>query len=474
MSMPTPNLLWSPTQLDRRGTVAHAGGGEPSTNLSAQGRRGERAGPGGAGEPGPGRPRRDVSRFDLLLAGGEVLDPGGGHTGRLDVAVRGGRVADVAPDLPRGDAGEVVDATGRLVTPGLVDLHTHVYPGAGYWGVDPDPIAWYTGVTTWVDAGSAGAYTVDGLRALAGGRAVRVAALLNIAGPGLAARTGECRELAHCDPELAVDAILRHRELVRGVKVRVDAETVGGNGVEPLRRALAAAEATGLPVMVHVGAAPPPIEEILGLLRPGDVVTHCASAIARTLSPAVGEAQRRGVLLDLGHGSGGLAFDVLEAQVAAGIRPDTVSTDLHARSLYGPAFDLPTTMAKLVAVGLPLAEVVAAATVRPARALGLAAGTLAVGAPADVAVFAVEPGPFPVVDAHRQVREAPLRLVNEATYVAGRRLAPRLPVPPPQWVPLTGAQRAALARRERDVRALLAAPLVGADGLAEQFPRAEE
>ena len=142
--------------------------------------------------------------------------------------------------------------------------------------------------------------------------------------------------------------------------------------------------------------------------------------------------------------------------------------------MYGPVFDLPTTMAKLLAVGLPLAEVVAAATVRPARALGLDAGTLAVGAPADVAVFRVERGGFEVVDAHRQTRRAPLRLVNEHTYVGGRRLLPRLPVPPPEWIPLTSAQRAALARREDDVRALLAAPLVGADGLAEQFPRTHD
>ena len=411
--------------------------------------------------------------YDLLLAGGDVLDPGGGPGGRCDVAVRDGRIAAVGPDLPR-DAGTVVDVAGRLVTPGLVDLHTHVHPGTGYWGVDPDPIAWYSGVTTWVDAGSAGAFTVDGLRAYAGSREVRVRALLNIAGPGLAARTGEGRDLESCDAGLAAGAIRAHRGFVRGVKVRIDADTVGANGVEPLRRGLAAAAACGVPVMVHIGTAPPALDDVLGLLRPGDIVTHCASGIAEPLGPAAAAAHRRGVLFDIGHGSGGFAFDVVERQVAAGLRPWSISTDLHARSLYGPVFDLPTTMAKLLAVGLPLAEVVAAATVRPARALGLDAGTLAVGAPADVAVFRVERGAFEVVDAHRQTRRAPLRLVNEHTYVGGRRLLPRLPVPPPEWIPLTSAQRAALARREDDVRALLAAPLVGADGLAEQFPRTHD
>ncbi|OJF13550.1 amidohydrolase family protein [Couchioplanes caeruleus] len=398
---------------------------------------------------------------DLVLTGGEVF----GH-GRADVAVHAGRIAAVGSGLT-GVA--VHDVPGRLVTPGLVDLHTHV--GPGYWGIDPGPIAWYTGVTTWVDAGSAGAFTLAGLRRTVASLDVRVPALLNISAAGLAGRTGECRDLATCDADLAADTVRAHRDLTRGIKVRIDRETVGANGVAPLRRGLAAAEACGVPVMVHIGAAPPPLDEVLELLRPGDIVTHCASGIASPLGPAVREAYGRGVLLDIGHGSGGFAFDVAEAQLAAGLTPHSISTDLHARSVHGPAFDLPTTMAKLLAVGLPLADVIAAATERPARALGLDAGTLTPGAPADIAVFRLEEGPFEVTDAHRQVRRAPLRLVNEATYAGGRLLPPRLPAPPPPWIPLTPAQRAALARRDHDVRALLATPLVGVDGLAEQFPR---
>jgi len=396
--------------------------------------------------------------WDLLLTGAE---PG-------DVAVHHGVIAAIGPDLPR-DAHRVVDVTGRLVTPGLIDAHTHV--GPGYWGIDPDPIAWYSGVTTWVDAGSAGAYTVAGLRRVAETTSVRVRALLNISAVGLAGRTGESRDLANCDVPLAIDAIQAHRDLFHGVKVRIDAETVGANGVEPLRRGLAAAEACGVPVMVHIGTAPPALDDVLDLLRPGDLVTHCSSGIAAPLGPAVRAAAARGVLLDLGHGSGGFAFDVLEAQLDAGLRPYTVSTDLHARSLHGPVFDLPTTMAKLLAVGVPLPEVVAAVTTHPARALGLPGGSLTVGSPADFAIFEVRPEPLTVVDAHRQTRTSPIRLVNEATYAGGRLLAPRLPASPAPWIPLTDAQRAALARRERDIRALLTTPLVGADGLAEQFPR---
>ena len=413
--------------------------------------------------PGPEGQSRQGVTYDLLFTGGDVLG-----AGRADLAVRDGLVAAVGPGLARA-ARTVVDVAGLLITPGLIDLHTHV--GPGYWGIEPDPIAWRSGVTTWVDAGSAGAYTLAGLRRVATGTDVRVPALLNISAIGLAGRTGEGRDLDTCDTALAIDTVQAHRDLIHGIKVRIDRETVGGNGVEPLRRGLAAAEACGVPVMVHIGAAPPALDEVLDLLRPGDIVTHCASGIAAPLGPAVHAARSRGVLLDIGHGSGGFAFDVLERQIAAGLAPDTVSTDLHARSLHGPVFDLPTTMAKLLAAGLSLEEVLAAATARPARALGLPGGTLAVGAPADLAVFRLEEGAFPLVDAHRETRHAPLRLVNEATYVAGRRMNPRLGPPVPPWIPLTDAQRAALARRERDLRALLTAPLVGAGGLADQFPR---
>lgn len=418
-------------------------------------------------------------RADLLLTGATVLDPGGGHAGDLDVAVRDGRIAAVGPALDRRNAREVVDLSGRLLTPGLVDLHTHVYAGATYWGIHPDPVAWYTGVTTWVDAGSAGAYTLDAFRAAIRRFEVRVPVLLNISAVGLAGRTGESRDLENCDVDLAIATVRDNRDLVAGIKVRVDRETVGRHGTEPLRRGIAVARACDLPLMVHIGAAPPTLAEVLALLGPGDIVTHCASAIAAggddagPVSPHLRAAYEAGVLFDIGHGSGGFAFDVLEAQLAAGLVPHTISSDLHARSLYGPTFDLPTTMAKLLAVGLPLEEVVAAATVRPARALRLpdGIGTLTPGAPADLAVFTVQDGPFEVVDAHRQRRHAKQRLVNEATYVGGRRLPPRLPEPPRPWVPLTGRQRRALRDRATAVRALLATPLVGADGLAEQFPR---
>ncbi|MBM2622295.1 amidohydrolase/deacetylase family metallohydrolase [Actinoplanes sp. LDG1-06] len=396
--------------------------------------------------------------YDLLLAGGEPFD----------VAVAGGVIAATGPGLPR-DARQIVDVSGRLVTPGLIDLHTHV--GPGYWGIAPDPVAWHTGVTTWVDAGSAGAYTLDGLRHVAATAAVRVPVLLNIAALGLAGRTGESRDLSNCDVPLAVDTVQANRELIRGIKVRVDRDTVGRNGVEPLRRGLDVGAACDIPVMVHIGTTPPALDEVLDLLRPGDIVTHSASGIASPLGAGVRAAVDRGVLLDLGHGSGGFAFDVLERQLDLGLGPHTISTDLHCRSQYGPVFDLPTTMAKVLAAGVPLAEVIEMVTARPARALGLPGGALEVGAPADLAVFEVRNEEHRLVDSHRQTRVSPVRLINVATYVGGSLLPPAWPAAPPPWSPLTAAQRDALARRESALRDLLNTPIVDATGLEEQFPR---
>lgn len=422
---------------------------------------------------------RAAESYDLLLTRAEVIDIDSGRTGRLDVAVRAGRIAAVADHLDGVDASHRVDLTGRLLTAGLVDAHTHVHPGATYWGIDPDPVAWYSGVTTWIDAGSAGAYSLDALAAAARRYRARVRVLINISAVGLAGPTGECADLDNCDVALASAAIAAHRELVVGVKVRVDRFTVGAHGPRPLRRALAVAEAAELPVMVHIGHPPPTVRELLPLLRPGDIVTHCASGATsgmvtgRALDPAAKDAYDAGVVFDIGHGGGSFAFDVLETQLAAGLVPATVSSDLHARCLYGPAFDLPATMSKLLAVGMPLPQVVAAATTRPAEVLrlGSGAGTLRVGAPADLAVFRVEEGEFVWADTLGQRRTGNRRLVNEATYLAGVPLPPRLPAPPPPWVPLTEAQRRALRDRERAVRALLTTPLVGPEGLAEQLPR---
>lgn len=420
--------------------------------------------------------------WDLLIRGGRVIDPANRIDGPADVAVRAGAIDAVAPHLPREQALNRVDADDLVVLPGLVDLHTHVWHGGGYWGTDLEGLAWRTGVTTWVDAGSAGCYTLDGLqRHVADRTSLRVVALLNVSALGLVAETGEHRILDHLDVAASADVAARHGELVRGVKARIDARTVGENGLEPLRRARRLARRTGRPLMVHVGYGPPTIADIVPHLDEGDILTHCASGCPTDLvadgrlTPATREAVDRGVVFDLGHGSGAFDFDVLDVELAAGIRP-TTSTDLHARSAHGPAFDMPTVMTKMLAAGLDLTEVVASATTRPAGALGLGngVGTLTPGTPADIALFTVDTGEFPVVDVHRGHRIAPQRLRNVATYRAGRLLPPQAAEQPQPWIPLSDRAREAEAARLEDLRAVSAPRLSTPEDFDEPFPRGGE
>ena len=417
--------------------------------------------------------------WDLLLRRGRVIDPASGRDEPADVAVRGGRIAEVAPGLAPDFAVEVVDAGGHVVTPGLVDMHTHVWHGGSYWGIDPAAHAWRSGVTTWVDAGSAGAYSMAALRRdIAEPTSVRVRALINVSGLGLVAPTGEHRVLEHLDVDDAAAVAAAQGELVVGVKARIDAHTVGENGLEPLRRAVTLARRLERPLMVHVGYGPPTVADIVPLLGAGDILTHCASGAPTDLvsggrlTDALRAARDTGVVFDLGHGSGALDFDVLDVELAEGIRP-VVSSDLHARSVHGPAFDLPTVMGKLLAAGWSLYEVVAAATVRPAGALDLGGGTgtFSPGAPADIAVFAVDEGVFDVLDVHGGSRRAPMRLRNTATYLAGRRLPPVVAEPAPPWIPLSAAQREAEAARLSDTRAAGEPRLSKPDDFDENFPR---
>jgi dihydroorotase len=417
-----------------------------------------------------------VGVWDLLLRGGRVVDPDSGLDGTADVAVRAGRIAAVAPGLPAAEAARTVDVTGGLVLPGLVDLHTHLWHGATYWGLDPVALAWRTGVTTWVDAGSAGAYAMDGLRrTVAEPAPFRVHAMINVSGLGLVGRTGEHHVLDNLDVDAAVAVAAQQGDLVRGVKARIDRHTVGEHGLEPLRRAVTLARRIERPLMVHIGYGPPGLADIEPFLGEGDILTHCATGVAPDLiadgrpTDALKRLLDSGVVFDLGHGSGAFDFDVLEAELAAGVEP-VVSTDLHIRSVYGPAFDLPTVMGKAMAAGMDLSRTVAAVTVRPARALGLDAGTLAVGARADIAVFDVERGAFPTVDVHGGVRDAPLRLTNTATYAGGRLLEPHAAPAPPVWVPLSDAQRRAEDERRERVRTSVR-HLDRPEDFDEPFPR---
>lgn len=391
-----------------------------------------------------------------------LLDPVTGRSERLDVGLAGGRVARVAPGIPSHLGAEVVDAHGAFVVPGLIDLHTHIFSPGTFWGVDPRTVAWRSGVTGWVDAGSAGVYNLSALRRLCNSFSpLHTRAFLNISMIGLVAETGEARRDDLCDVSMAAAAIQENRDFVVGVKCRLDRSAAGEMGVVPLRRAIETAGASGLPVMAHVGTGPPDIDEVLDLLRPGDLVTHCTTGQSMALIGHTGRlresavrARERGVLFDVGHGAGGFSFTVAEAMLASGLVPDVISSDLHQRSILGPCFDLPTCMSKFLALGLSLGEVVRAATVNPARAIGkaLPAGPIEVGAPGDLAVFEFEVGDFVLYDTYLAERKVDRLLVNRATIAGGALLSPVGAAPPERWIPVTDAQLALVGRNVNELR----------------------
>jgi dihydroorotase len=399
-------------------------------------------------------------RFDLLIKGGEVVDPSGDYNGRLDIAVSAGRIAAVDRAIPSEAASEVIDAAGQYVTPGLVDLHTHVYRGVTLWGIDADAVAWRTGVSTWLDVGSSGAFTLPGFyEFIVKSATVRIFALLNISSIGLVAETYELSNLAYCDVDLCTGLASRYPDLVRGVKVRIDRRTVGKNGLEPLRRARRAADECDLPLMVHIGYGPPEIEDVLELMRPGDILTHCSTGHTMRLVDERGrviEAARRardlGVIMDVGHGSGSFSFETAEAMFEADYKIDVISSDIHQLSVHGPMFDLPTCLSKFLYLGMSFSQAIKAATLRPAETLGLASeiGTLRPGSHADLALFVVDRGRFPLYDAHLNMREGTEMIRNTLTLVNGRPLPAKVPEPPAPWVELTESQRefgATLRRR---------------------------
>ena len=394
-----------------------------------------------------------AERYDTLIVGGEVIDPGAGLSGRLDVAIRDGKVARVAPELDRSAAGEVIDASGQIVTPGLVDLHTHVYWGVTYWGIEPDPVAARSGVTTWLDVGSAGSYSFPGFRRYVAEPArSKVFALLNLSSIGLIGPTWEFANLDYCDVELAAKLVEPNRDLILGIKARIDGSTTRGVGVRPAALARELADTVGLPLMVHIGNGPPELAEVVPHLRPGDILTHCfTGGNMRILNddgkinPAIKDLHDRGLVLDIGHGAGSFSFETTERLLDQGILPDTISSDIHQLAIQGPMYDLPTTISKFFTFGMTLPDAIHRATGCPAKAMGRPdLGTIKPGSPADIALFRMESGDFTFQDVHMTERKGDKRLVNTLTMVDGKALPtlPELPLQP--WATLTELQRTKL------------------------------
>ena len=395
-----------------------------------------------AGAAAGARAQPAAPRYDLLIKGGEVVDPSQGLRARRDVAIRNAQVAAVEADLPRERARRVIDATGKLVCPGLVDLHAHVYPEVSAIGLPADELVPFTATTTYVSAGDAGANTFSMFRHATMARArSRLLGFVHISAIGLAGfPVGEMLNIDYALVDACARTVAENRDVALGVKVRMTADVVGSNGLEPLRRAIQAAEAAGpwARVMCHIGNAPGEIGAVLDLLRPGDILTHAYSGAGnntvqggRVVAQAL-EAKRRGVVIDVGHGGGSFDYTVFEPARDQGFGPDTISSDIHAVSGNTPGLPfLPWVMSKFLNAGYTLEQVVEMATVKPARVIDRVdkLGTLQVGAPGDVSILELVHEPVEFVDTRDNRRRGDKWLKPVQTVRAGVPFGRPFPTP---------------------------------------------
>ncbi len=373
-------------------------------------------------------------KYDLVLKGGRVIDPSQDIDRAADVAFSGGKVAAVSADIAPGDGAEVRDVNGKIVSPGFIDLHTHVYWGGTSLGIDAGDLARKSGVTTFVDAGSAGPGNFAGfLKHVIEPSEPRILAYLHVSFAGIFAfsksiMVGESSDMRLMSPADAVAVANANRDVVVGIKVRVGRNASGASGAAPLDIALQAAEELGLPLMAHIDEPPPSYEDVLARLRPGDVLTHCFRPFPNTpitgqgaVKPVVVDARQRGILFDVGHGKGSFSFKTGRAMLAAGFLPDTISSDIHALNLEGPVFDQTTTLSKFLCLGVPLADVIRATTVNAATAMRRPdLGTLRPGAAGDATVFSVNEGRFDYVDSVGEVMTGNSQIASEGIVLGGR------------------------------------------------------
>ncbi len=366
------------------------------------------------------------TKYDLLIKGGRVLDPSVRLDAVRDLGIAGGRIVAIEPSIA-ASAAETLDARGKLVVPGLIDIHTHAARDkAG------PPMCLADGVTGWIDAGSAGADNLEPAIAVAMGSVQPGRVLVNIGRTGIIPE-GDTKDLSLADVGAARAAIERHRDYVVGVKARLSANVAGMNDYEVLRRTAEAAGPSGVAVMIHMGQTASPLSKLLPLLKRGDVVTHMFAPPpngilddAGRILPEVLAARRRGVWFDVGNGvSGHLRWDVVEQVMRAGFWPDTISTDWNVTSKTTGVVDLPNCLSKYLGYGMSVSDVIACATVGAARTFDVFRdrGTLNVGAPADVAVLELRDGEFEFIDNYENKIKGGQRLFPFATVLGGKRVA---------------------------------------------------
>ena len=367
---------------------------------------------------------------DLILRNGRLLDPAAGRDEVTDVAFAAGRVSAIGAGLT-GRAERNV--SGRLVMPGAIDFHAHVYWGGTSISIDGDALARRCGTTTWLDVGSAGPGNFLGFRRHVMERSqTRILAYLHVSHAGIYAfspsvMVGESQDIRLMDPETCAAVALANPDLIRGIKVRVGANTSGANGITPLYFALEAADRAGLPVMCHIDRPPPRYTDVLKELRPGDTLTHCFKPFPNapcradgSIKEACWEARERGVMFDIAHGKGSFDFNVAEAMMKGGFLPDIISSDVHVLCIDGPAFDNMETMSKFLCLGMPLPEIVRAVTATPAGVLRRPdLADLSIGSTGDATVMRLEEGSFTFTDVSGNTRSGRQRFALDSVVLAG-------------------------------------------------------
>ena len=371
--------------------------------------------------------------MDLILKGGRVIDPSQGLDGIHDVGFANGKVSAIAASLPPGSA-EVRDVSGLIVSPGLIDLHTHVYWGGTSLGIDAEEFCRTSGVTTAVDTGSAGPGNFMGFRKHVIERSqTRILAYLHVSHAGIygfsnTVMVGESEDIRLMDPVTAAQVADQNRDVIVGIKVRVGRHASGHQGVAPLDIALQVADETGMPLMCHIDEPPPTYEDVINKLRPGDVLTHAfrpfpnaPCTVQGTVKPSVLAARRRGVLFDIGHGMGSFSFKTARAMLANGFPPDTISSDVHALCINGPAFDQVTTMSKFLCLGMSLSDVIKASTETAAFALKRPElGSLKPGSAGDATIMSVDEGSFDYVDVLGEHLDGKMKIKPRGVVVGGK------------------------------------------------------
>jgi dihydroorotase len=368
--------------------------------------------------------------FDLVIKGGRVIDPASGVNMIADVGIADGRIAAIGPNLSPGST-RPINAAGKLVVPGLVDIHTHMSQAAEPVGVD---LALAQGCTAWIDAGSSGADNIDKAIAVAKAAPQKAAVLINIGRRGMGGGTGDTHDIGVADVEVCRAAIAAHRDFIVGIKARLNRGNAADHDVETLRRAEEAAAPFGIPVMVHIGDTFSPLGKLLDMLKPGDIVTHILAppphdafndSPTGPLIPEVAAAHRRGVILDIGHGEDGhWSWDAALRAMRLGFVPDTTSTDWTKRGHDDETLSMPNMMSNLLAIGVPLEQVVAMATTNPAKCFPIFKdrGTLKVGAPADVTVLELRQGNYTLWDSlpTKTARASTQKLFAVGTVAGGK------------------------------------------------------